>query len=562
MPEITRDLLRKRAEHNEGMISTLEELTLHQEELESINEVLGMTCRKLKILYLQNNLIRKIENLLHCKELEYLNLALNNISKIEGLQNAEFLKKLDLTVNFIDVDTLEESINHLVPRDRLRDVYFMGNPCEADWPGFKAYVIAKLPQITNLDGVEITRSMQLQALQRLPDLERELRSLANAKRREKEAKAEGSSKKKSASTASSASAASSSNSKIKANESRVVELDENNNEVVVDDGSDEEGDTKQDPNRPYDPDEMTDNTPEARERIYRELAKQKAEKAERDNMNKPKERDYEKEQKAAVEEIRRKEEESGEREIKQKNEGGWDFSWDEDSKPGMLILSIPVPRHLDSSLIDVDVHPTYVSVIIKSKTLRLRTLCEVQAESSKCQRAKTNGALMIIMPKVNKNENVLSHNARNVTMDSRIDPQGGNANPSNARSATSSARKEGGAGSGKGKIQGGSGGSSGSSAPSRPKKLSMQEQMIADALAASTSASAAASAPDSSLSGASFGASKLPSASVDIANIVKRRPDKDKDKENVTTASESGGAGEAALESVFGRKTSLIAELD
>ena len=60
MPEITRALLRKRAEHNEGMISTLEELTLHQEELESINEVLGATCRKLKILYLQNNIIGKV----------------------------------------------------------------------------------------------------------------------------------------------------------------------------------------------------------------------------------------------------------------------------------------------------------------------------------------------------------------------------------------------------------------------------------------------------------------------------------------------------------------------
>ena len=118
MPEITRALLRKRAEHNEGMISTLEELTLHQEELESINDVINMTCHKLKILYLQNNLIPKMENLFHMKDLEYLNLALNNIQKIEGLQSCEFLKKLDLTVNFIDYDTLQESINHLQSRDR------------------------------------------------------------------------------------------------------------------------------------------------------------------------------------------------------------------------------------------------------------------------------------------------------------------------------------------------------------------------------------------------------------------------------------------------------------
>ena len=85
MPKITRALLRKRAEHNEGMISTLEEISLHQEELESINEVLGMTCRKIKILYLQNNIIPKMENLFHMKDLVYLNLALNNISKIEGI---------------------------------------------------------------------------------------------------------------------------------------------------------------------------------------------------------------------------------------------------------------------------------------------------------------------------------------------------------------------------------------------------------------------------------------------------------------------------------------------
>lgn len=83
---ITRKLLRKRAEHNEGIISTLEEISLHQEELEGINEVLGMTCRKIKILYLQNNLIPKMENLFHLKDLEYLNLALNNIQKVEGLQ--------------------------------------------------------------------------------------------------------------------------------------------------------------------------------------------------------------------------------------------------------------------------------------------------------------------------------------------------------------------------------------------------------------------------------------------------------------------------------------------
>ena len=86
MPQITRDLIRKRAEHNESILGTLEELALHQEELESINGVLGASCRKLKILLLQNNIISKIENLHHLKDVEYINLGLNNISKIEGLR--------------------------------------------------------------------------------------------------------------------------------------------------------------------------------------------------------------------------------------------------------------------------------------------------------------------------------------------------------------------------------------------------------------------------------------------------------------------------------------------
>lgn len=171
MPQITRQLLRKRAEHNEGMISTLEEISLHQEELESINDVLATTCRKIKILYLQNNIIAKMENLYHMKDLTYLNLALNNITKIEGLQNCEFLRKLDLTVNFIDFDTLAESMENLKSRLNLEELYMMGNPAEGNWPNFPYYVIAQLPQLLTLDGKEITKTMRIKARQMLPALE-------------------------------------------------------------------------------------------------------------------------------------------------------------------------------------------------------------------------------------------------------------------------------------------------------------------------------------------------------------------------------------------------------
>lgn len=86
-------------------------------------------------------------------------------------RNCEFLKKLDLTVNFIDLDTLEDSINHLQSRHLLKDLYMMGNPAESNWSNFKTYVIAKLPQLQNLDGVEITKSMRIVATQSLPALE-------------------------------------------------------------------------------------------------------------------------------------------------------------------------------------------------------------------------------------------------------------------------------------------------------------------------------------------------------------------------------------------------------
>ncbi|KAH9280628.1 Protein tilB -like protein [Echinococcus granulosus] len=114
MVRITEELVRKRAEHNEGEICSLEELALHQQDIE-------------KILYLQNNLISRIENINRLKELEYLNLALNNIEIIENLE---------------------------------------GNPC-TDYAGYREYVIATLPQLKILDGEEIGKAERITAFQNL-----------------------------------------------------------------------------------------------------------------------------------------------------------------------------------------------------------------------------------------------------------------------------------------------------------------------------------------------------------------------------------------------------------
>jgi len=90
MPHITQDMLRKKSEHNESMLSTLEEITLHQLDLESMANI-DYWCKELKILYLQNNIIEKIEGINKCKQLEYLNMAVNNISLIEGIRHCENL---------------------------------------------------------------------------------------------------------------------------------------------------------------------------------------------------------------------------------------------------------------------------------------------------------------------------------------------------------------------------------------------------------------------------------------------------------------------------------------
>ena len=81
-----------------------------------------------------------------------------------------------------------------------------------------------------------------------------------------------------------------------------------------------------------------------------------------------------------------------------------DFSFDETTRRGCLLLDVALPKHLSSSLVDVDVHPTYVSVVVKSKVLRLRLPSEVRADASTARRSTTTGRLLVTMPKVNERE--------------------------------------------------------------------------------------------------------------------------------------------------------------
>uniref|UniRef100_A0A8B9J9J3 Leucine-rich repeat-containing protein 6 n=1 Tax=Astyanax mexicanus TaxID=7994 RepID=A0A8B9J9J3_ASTMX len=184
--KFTEDLIRRRAEHNNCEIFTLEEVSLHQQDIERIEHI-DKWCRDLKILYLQNNLIPKIENVGRLKNLEYLNLALNNIEVIENLEGCESLQKLDLTVNFVGLLSSVESLKHNV---HLRELYLVGNPC-SEFQGYRQYVVACLPQLKWLDGTAIRRAERIQALQDLDDLRRRVlqQEAEYSKKREKQKRA-------------------------------------------------------------------------------------------------------------------------------------------------------------------------------------------------------------------------------------------------------------------------------------------------------------------------------------------------------------------------------------
>ena len=58
---------------------------------------------------------------------------------------------------------------------------------------------------------------------------------------------------------------------------------------------------------------------------------------------------------------------------------------------------------MDTSLVDVDVQPSYVRVTMKGKILQLRLHSDVKPDSSSAQRSQVTGHLLITMPKVMEN---------------------------------------------------------------------------------------------------------------------------------------------------------------
>merc|ERR1712070_657600 len=87
-------------------------------------------------------------------------------------------------------------------------------------------------------------------------------------------------------------------------------------------------------------------------------------------------------------------------EIRQCNEGKYDFNLDDQTEPGYIIFELAVPRYLETGSLDVDVNPEYVRCVIKDTVTQLKLPAEVSPDRSKVQRSKTTGSLRIEMPVV------------------------------------------------------------------------------------------------------------------------------------------------------------------
>jgi len=356
MASITVELLRKRAEHNDGEVSSLREVSLHQQELKRI-ELLGSVCRHLQILYLQCNLIPRIENVGRLKELSYLNLAVNNIQRIEGLERCESLQKLDLTVNFVPKEGLLD-LHLLRANEFLNELHLLGNPC-ADWHGYRRLVAAELPQLFSLDGQPITPSERIQAQQDAAQLKQTLvRELIEEGK----------------------------DPSYRPQPRRVEDEDEDFEAV--------------DPDAENEPD-TAEWSPLVRIRDHKRQQKhrEQTERRKQQSSSLSAHLDGAAEPGAPKRRERLEPLEDSESLPLQKNEGGWTFSLDESEDGSSVVLRVPVGKFLDTSLLEVDVRPFVVRVLIKGRLLLLRLSAEVSTDASVAERSTASGELVVTMPK-------------------------------------------------------------------------------------------------------------------------------------------------------------------
>ena len=85
-------------------------------------------------------------------------------AQVENLGGCESLAKLDLTANFIGAPRGLLSVAELQHNRGLSELFLAGNPC-AKHDGYRDFVIATLPQLTRLDGTDVTPKERIKAAQ-------------------------------------------------------------------------------------------------------------------------------------------------------------------------------------------------------------------------------------------------------------------------------------------------------------------------------------------------------------------------------------------------------------
>lgn len=347
---VTEQLIRKKSEHNELIISTLEELSLHQENIEKI-EFVQDWCRDLQILLLQSNLISKIENLGKLKKLDYLNLAVNNIETIENLDKLESLSKLDLTLNFIgDL----ESVSNLSDNYNLNELIMTGNPC-CDYPDYRTFVVHTLPQLKVLDSIPITKSDQLAAQIAFRDIVPKIRQSQEDYFRFREEQ----------------------KTRVKA------QIAENRRQM-------EEIPDESERNKFF-WDSKGEHCPESRIEIAnQQMANERKKNPSSEEVKKPRPRRLFTDTGSPL----------------NINEAKLDFLFRD--LLACFELELFIPKYCDTDLLTVNVETNYVRVVIKQKVFQLVLQEEVRIEESTSQRSQITGHLVIRMPKLNYDEELVT----------------------------------------------------------------------------------------------------------------------------------------------------------
>ena len=369
MATLTLDLIRKKAEHHTDTLATLQELSLHQLNLDNLTPILSQACPQLRILYLHNNLLPALPTFRHLhrlKSLTYLNLTLNNITHLPAPHMAalEKLAKLDLTLNHIGAGRLVESMAALVGCEMLRELYMTGNPC-MKWSGCRLWIVDRLGKLERLDGKDITRSERLEAQRDRARLTQELeQEIENEQREEKEREQQ---------------------------------------QQHFQDSKDEKDDKASD----------TRFTPALRVRMYQKQqaaeAKQQAE-ATASSSKFATPTDLYTAAKQKLNTFLNPADFSETSLPSQRNVGRYPFTMADSSSGaggGCVVLRVELPRHMDTSSVRVDVHPWWLQVDVRGSLLVLHTGEEVEVGRVSVKRVVSDGSLVVRMPVVRKEEVVV-----------------------------------------------------------------------------------------------------------------------------------------------------------